>query len=46
MGLEKIDFMWYARRIAPLALAGYLAGVAMYFLQHMVQHVVQTMIFG
>lgn len=35
MGLEKIDFMWYARRIAPLALAGYLAGVAVYFLQHM-----------
>jgi Na+/H+ antiporter NhaD/arsenite permease-like protein len=35
MGLEKIDFMWYARRIAPLALAGYLAGVVVYFLQHM-----------
>ena len=38
MGLEKIDFMWYARRIAPMALAGYLAGVAVYFLQHWVQH--------
>ncbi len=34
MGLEKINFMWYARRIAPMALAGYLAGVAAYFLQH------------
>ncbi len=34
MGLEKIDFMWYAARIGPLALAGYLAGVAAYFLQH------------
>ena len=34
MGLEKIDFMWYARRIAPMALAGYLGGVVAYFLQH------------
>ena len=34
MGLEKIDFMWYARRIAPMALAGYFGGVAAYFLQH------------
>ena len=36
MGLEKIDFMWYARRIAPLALAGYLGGVAIYFVQKMI----------
>ena len=36
MGLERIDFMWYARRIAPLALVGYLAGVAIYFLQQMI----------
>ncbi len=34
MGLEKIDFMWYARRIGPMALAGYFGGVAAYFLQH------------
>lgn len=33
MGLEKVDFMWYARRIGPLALLGYIAGVAVYFLQ-------------
>lgn len=33
MGLEKIDFMWYARRIGPLALLGYIAGVAVYVLQ-------------
>ncbi len=26
MGLESIDFLWYVRRIAPWALAGYLAG--------------------
>jgi Na+/H+ antiporter NhaD/arsenite permease-like protein len=27
MGMEKITFLWYLRRIAPLALAGYLAGL-------------------
>jgi len=36
MGLERIEFIWYARRIAPLALLGYLAGVAIYFLQQMI----------
>jgi Na+/H+ antiporter NhaD/arsenite permease-like protein len=36
MGLEKIDFMWYAKRITPLALAGYLGGVAIYFVQKMI----------
>ncbi len=36
MGLERIEFMWYAWRIGPLALVGYLAGVAIYFLQQMV----------
>ena len=35
MGLEKIEFLWYARRIAPLAFLGYIAGVAVYFLQKM-----------
>lgn len=30
MGLERIDFVWYLRKIAPLALAGYLAGVGVY----------------
>jgi Na+/H+ antiporter NhaD/arsenite permease-like protein len=34
MGLEKIDFMWYARKIGWLALIGYLAGVAAYMIQH------------
>jgi len=36
MGLDKIDFMWYAKRIGPLALAGYLGGVAIYFVQKMI----------
>jgi Na+/H+ antiporter NhaD/arsenite permease-like protein len=26
MGLERIDFMWYLRKIAWLALAGFIAG--------------------
>lgn len=30
MGLERIDFVWYLKRIAPLALLGYFAGVATY----------------
>lgn len=29
MGLERIDFMWYLRKIAPLALIGYLAGAGL-----------------
>jgi len=32
MGMEKIDFIWYLKRITPLALAGYLAGVIIYIL--------------
>jgi Na+/H+ antiporter NhaD/arsenite permease-like protein len=30
MGLEKIEFFWYVRRISSLALIGYLAGAATY----------------
>ncbi|MDR1974819.1 MAG: sodium:proton antiporter NhaD [Bacteroidales bacterium] len=30
MGMEKIDFIWYLKRITPLALAGYIAGCAVY----------------
>lgn len=33
MGMEKIDFIWYMKRISLLALVGYLAGAAVYFLQ-------------
>jgi len=38
MGLEKIEFFWYARRIGPLALAGYFAGIATYILQYRLLH--------
>ncbi|MDR1809727.1 MAG: sodium:proton antiporter NhaD [Prevotella sp.] len=33
MGMEKIDFIWYVKKISWLALAGYLAGAAVYILQ-------------
>jgi Na+/H+ antiporter NhaD/arsenite permease-like protein len=32
MGMEKIDFLWYLRRISALACLGYLAGAIVYFL--------------
>ena len=38
MGLEKIEFFWYARRIAPLALVGYFCGIATYILQYRLMH--------
>jgi len=38
MGLEKIHFFWYARRIAPLALIGYFGGIAAYILQYRMLH--------
>jgi Na+/H+ antiporter NhaD/arsenite permease-like protein len=33
MGIEKIDFIWYLKKIAWLALLGYLAGAFVYLLQ-------------
>lgn len=33
MGLEKIDFIWYLKKISLLALIGYLAGAFTYILQ-------------
>jgi Na+/H+ antiporter NhaD/arsenite permease-like protein len=33
MGMEKIDFIWYLKKISWLALLGYLAGCATYILQ-------------
>lgn len=34
MGLEKIDFIWYLRKVSLLALLGYLSGAGVYILQH------------
>jgi len=36
MGLEKIDFIWYMKKISLLALLGYLAGAGAYYLQTMI----------
>jgi Na+/H+ antiporter NhaD/arsenite permease-like protein len=33
MGLEKIDFIWYMKKISLLALIGFFAGVGAYYLQ-------------
>jgi len=33
MGMEKIDFIWYLKKISWLALIGYLAGAGAYILQ-------------
>lgn len=38
MGLEKIDFFWYLKRISLLALLGYFAGVAVYVIQYQLMH--------
>jgi Na+/H+ antiporter NhaD/arsenite permease-like protein len=34
MGLEKIDFIWYLKKIGWLALLGYIAGAVVYILQN------------
>jgi len=35
MGLEKIDFIWYMKKISWLALIGYLGGIVIYYLQEL-----------
>jgi Na+/H+ antiporter NhaD/arsenite permease-like protein len=38
MEKEKISFMWYLRKITPLALAGYIAGIVTYLVQVLLMH--------
>ena len=38
MGLEKIHFFWYVKKISGLALIGYLAGAGAYLLQYQMLH--------
>jgi Na+/H+ antiporter NhaD/arsenite permease-like protein len=38
MGLEKIHFFWYVRRISGLALLGYFGGIAAYIVQYRLLH--------
>lgn len=34
MGILKIDFLWFLKRISLYALIGYLAGIGVYYVQH------------
>jgi len=34
MGILKIDFLWYMKRISGYALIGYLTGIAVYYIEH------------
>jgi Na+/H+ antiporter NhaD/arsenite permease-like protein len=36
MGMEKIDFIWYMKRISLLAVIGYLSGAGVYYLQMLI----------
>jgi Na+/H+ antiporter NhaD/arsenite permease-like protein len=36
MGLEKVDFLWYFKKISFAALVGYLGGISVYLAQHAV----------
>jgi Na+/H+ antiporter NhaD/arsenite permease-like protein len=38
MGLERISFFWYVKRISALALVGYLAGALTYVVQYRLTH--------
>jgi Na+/H+ antiporter NhaD/arsenite permease-like protein len=38
MGLEKIHFFWYVKKISGLAFVGYLAGAGVYLLQYQLLH--------
>jgi Na+/H+ antiporter NhaD/arsenite permease-like protein len=38
MGLEKIDFFWYVKKISGLALIGYLAGAGTFVIQYQLMH--------
>lgn len=38
MGMEKINFFWYLKKISFIALLGYFAGAFVYILQHIIFH--------
>jgi Na+/H+ antiporter NhaD/arsenite permease-like protein len=38
MGLEKIHFFWYIKKISGLALAGYFSGAGVYLIQYQLLH--------
>ncbi len=38
MGMERIDFIWYMKKISLLAFLGYVAGAGVYYLQTLLLH--------
>lgn len=38
MGMERIDFFWYLRRVTVWAVLGYLSGAAAFVVQHQIFH--------
>jgi Na+/H+ antiporter NhaD/arsenite permease-like protein len=38
MGLEKVDFVWYAKKVSIGATIGYFAGIATYLVQYAITH--------
>jgi hypothetical protein len=38
MGIERIDFIWYFKKMSWLALVGYLAGVVAYLVSYQLFH--------
>lgn len=38
MGIEKVDFTWYARKVSASAALGYLAGIGVYLAQDALTH--------
>jgi Na+/H+ antiporter NhaD/arsenite permease-like protein len=38
MGMEKINFFWYVKKISALALIGYVSGAVVYLLQYRILH--------
>jgi Na+/H+ antiporter NhaD/arsenite permease-like protein len=38
MGMEKINFFWYVKKISGLALIGYVSGAVVYLLQYRILH--------
>ncbi|KAL5707074.1 Sodium/proton antiporter 1 [Ranunculus cassubicifolius] len=39
MGMEKVDFFWYLRKVSGFALAGYTAGIVAYLATHNLFHI-------
>jgi hypothetical protein len=38
MGLEKVDFVWYTKKVSIGATIGYFAGIATYLLQYSIMN--------